>query len=149
MNLIVVFSRKYRWPEHYFSVWSLGNSQKLLKTNQFLVSTIFFTIMNISFFNLRFDFFSIIAKEVNQIRNNVVCVVARLVFVFCCALTTGRCNAFQHIFVSFTGHISRLCYFLWLCLKCVTCSKSRKEANVIYCCQWIHLSLICVLWSLW
>ena len=23
--------------------WSLGNSQKLLKTNQFLVSTIFFT----------------------------------------------------------------------------------------------------------
>ena len=85
MNLIVVFSRKYRWPEHYFSVWSLGNSQKLLKTNQFLVSTIFFTIMNISFFSLRFDLFSIIAKEVNQIRNlwcNVVCVVARLVFLF-------------------------------------------------------------------
>ena len=26
------------------------------------------------------------------------CVVARLVFVFYCALTTGRCNAFQHIF---------------------------------------------------
>ena len=72
MNLIVVFSRKYRWPEHYFSVWSLGNSQKLLTTNQFLVSTIFFTIMNIFFFSLRFDFFSIIAKEVNQIRNNVV-----------------------------------------------------------------------------
>ena len=81
MNLTLVFSRKYRWPEHYFSVWSLGNSQKLLKTNQFLVSTIFFTIMNISFFNLRFDLFSIIAKEVNKIRNNVVCVVDRLVFV--------------------------------------------------------------------
>ena len=60
----------------------------------------FFTIMNISFFSLRFDLFSIIAKEVNQIRNNVVCVVARLVFLFCCALTTGRCNAFQHIFVN-------------------------------------------------
>ena len=73
MNLIVVFSRKYRWPEHYFSVWSLGNSQKLLTTNQFLVSTIFFTVMNICFFNLRFDHFSIIAKEFNQIRNNVVC----------------------------------------------------------------------------
>ena len=98
MNLIVVFSRKYRWPEHYFSVWSLGNSQKLLKTNQFLVSTIFFTIMNISFFSLRFDLFSIIAKEVNQIRSNVVCAVARLVSLFCCAFTTGRCNAFQHIF---------------------------------------------------
>ena len=50
--------------------------------------------MNISFFSLRFDLFSIIAKEVNQIRNNVVCVVAR------CALTTGRCNAFQHNFVN-------------------------------------------------
>ena len=95
MNLIVVFSRKYR-----FSVWSLENSQKLLKTNQFLVSTIFFTIMNISFFSLRFDLFSIIAKEVNQIRNNVVCVVARLVFVFCCGLTIDRCNAFQQIFVN-------------------------------------------------
>ena len=63
-------------------------------------STIFFTIMNISFFNLRFDLFSIIAKEVNQIRNNVVCVVAHLVFLFCCALTTSRCNAFQHDFVN-------------------------------------------------
>ena len=39
-------------------------------------------------------------KKVNQIRNNVVCVVAHLVFVFCCALTTRRCNAFQHIFVN-------------------------------------------------
>ena len=56
--------------------------------------------MNISFFNQRFDFFSIIAKEVNQVRNNVVCVVARLVFVYCCALTTGRCNGFQHVFVN-------------------------------------------------
>ena len=52
----------------------------------------------ICFVNLRFDLFSIIAKKVNQIRNNVVCVVACLIFVFCCALTTGRCNAFQHIF---------------------------------------------------
>ena len=58
MNLTLVFSRKYRWPERYFSVWCLGSSQKLLTTNQFLVSTIFFTIMNISFFNLCFDLFS-------------------------------------------------------------------------------------------
>ena len=57
--------------------------------------------MDISFFNLRFDLFSIIAKEVNQIRNNVVDVVARLVFVCCCAPTTGRCNVFQHIFVNY------------------------------------------------
>ena len=96
----MAFSRKYRWPEHYFYVCSLGNSQKLLTTNQFLVSTIFFTIMNISFFSLRFDLFSIIAKKVSQIRNNAVYVVAHLVFLFCCALTTGRCNAFQHNFVN-------------------------------------------------
>ena len=86
MNLFLVFSRKYRWPEHYFSVWSVGNPQKSLATNQFLVNTIFFTIMNICFFSLRFDLFSIIAKEFNQIRNNVVCVVAPLVFLFCCDL---------------------------------------------------------------
>ena len=32
--------------------------------------------------------------------NNLVCVVARLVFLFRCAVTTGRCNAFQRIFVN-------------------------------------------------
>ena len=98
MNLTLVFSRKYRWPEHYFSVWSLGNSQKLLKTNQFLVSTIFFTIMNISFFSLRFDLFSIIAKEVNQIRNNVVCVVAHLVFVLSLCTHYGPLQCFSTYF---------------------------------------------------
>ena len=122
MNLIVAFGRKYRYWEHYFSVWSLGSSQKLLKTNQFLVSTIFFTIMNISFFSLRFELFSIIANEVNQIRNNVVCVVARLVFLFSCfALHSLRAVAMLFNIISeikrnrsFTAHISRLCYFLWL-----------------------------------
>ena len=84
----------------------LGNSQKLLETNQFLVSTIFFTIINISFLSLRFDPFSVIevnqirSKEFSQIRNRVACGVARLVFLFCCAPTTGRCNFFQHIFVN-------------------------------------------------
>ena len=73
---------------------------EITKNKQILVSKISFTINNISFFSLHFDLFSVIAKEVNQIRNNVVCVVARLVFLFCCALTTGRCNAFQHIFVN-------------------------------------------------
>ena len=56
-----------------------------------LVCTIFYTITNISCFSV---------KEVSKIRNNVVCVVVRLVFLFCCALTTGRCNAFQHIFLN-------------------------------------------------
>ena len=83
MNVILDFHRKYRWPAHFFSVWSLGNPQKLLTTSQFLVSKIFFTIMNISFFSLRFDLFSIIAKEVNQIRNNVVCVVACFLVLLC------------------------------------------------------------------
>ena len=44
MNLNLVFSRKCRWSEHYFSVWCLRNSQKLLTANQFLVSKIFFAI---------------------------------------------------------------------------------------------------------
>ena len=52
------------------------------------------------FFSLRFNLFPIITKEVNQIRNNVDCIVARIVFLFCCALTTDRSNAFQHIFVN-------------------------------------------------
>ena len=51
---------------------------------------IFYNYKYIFFFNLRFDLFSIIAKNVNQFKNIAVCVVARLVFVFCCALTTGR-----------------------------------------------------------
>ena len=47
-----------------------GTLFRKLQANQFLVGTIFFTIMNISFFNLRFDLFSIIADEVNHIRDN-------------------------------------------------------------------------------
>ena len=56
--------------------------------------------MNISFLSLRFDFYSIIAEEVNQIRSNLACVVSRLAFLFCCAHIMGRGNAFQHIFVN-------------------------------------------------
>ena len=68
----------------------LRKLSKITNNKPILISTIFFTVMSISFFSLRFDLFSIIAKEVNQIRNNVVCVVARLVFVLCCALNMGR-----------------------------------------------------------
>ena len=100
MNLILVFSRKYRGSEHYFSVWCLGNSQNLLTTNQFLDSAIFFPNTKISTFNLGFDLFSIIAKKVSQIRNNVVNVADRLVLVFSCAPTTSCCSAFQHIFMN-------------------------------------------------
>ena len=70
----------------------LRKFSEITNNKQFLVGTIFFTIMNIAFFNLRFDLFLIIAKVVNHIRNNVVCVVR-----------------------SFTAHISRLYYFMWLC----------------------------------
>ena len=45
-------------------------------------------------------FFLIIAKKVNQIKNNKACIVARLGFVFCYALTTGRYNDFQDVFVN-------------------------------------------------
>ena len=139
MNLIVAFGRKYRYWEHYFSVWSLGSSQKLLKTNQFLVSTIFCTIMNISFFSLRVDLFLIIAKEVNQIRNNVVCVVAGLVSLFCCALTTGRCNAFQHNLVNWKKSEFYGRYFqTMLFLVTMFCSSIRKECTSFY---WLKLKV--------
>ena len=75
----------------------LRKFSEITKNKQILVSTIYFTIMNISFSSLRFDIFSIIAEEVSQIRNNVVCVVARLV-----------------LKSEFCGRISRLSYFLWL-----------------------------------
>ena len=71
-----------------------------------MARTLFFRRYNIFynyeyfFFSLRFDVFSIIAEEVNQIMNNVVYSVARLVLLFCCALTTGCCNASQDIFVN-------------------------------------------------
>ena len=78
----------------------LRKLSEITNNRPILINTIFFTIMNISFFNIRFDIFSIIAKEVNRIRSSVVRVVARLVFVFCCAPTTDRCNAFQYIFVN-------------------------------------------------
>ena len=74
------------------------------------------------FFSLRFDLLPIIAtKEVNQIRNNTVCVVAPLVYLFCYSLWAIAMlfNIFSYIKKnrSFTANISRLCYFLWLCLN--------------------------------
>ena len=50
--------------------------------------------INNYFLNMCFDLFSIIAKKVKQIRNNVVCALGLLVFLFCCAFTTGRCDVF-------------------------------------------------------
>ena len=78
----------------------LRKFSEITKQQTIVFSKIFFTIMNISFYSLRFDLFSIIAKEVNEIRKNVVRIVAHLVFLFGCALTTGRCNDFQHIFLN-------------------------------------------------
>ena len=71
-----------------------------IANNKPIFSQYNYAIMNISFFSLLFGLFSIFAKKVNQIRNNVVYVVAHLVFLVCCALTMGRGNAFQHIFVN-------------------------------------------------
>ena len=118
----MVFSRTYRWPEHYFFLWSLTNSQKLLTANRFFTAVRnFLQFLNIYFFSLHFDLFSIIAKEVNQIRNNVPCVAARLGFLFFCAFTTSRWNAFQHIFVNeFYGPYFQTILFL------VTLFKYRK-----------------------
>ena len=126
MTLTLVCSGKHRLPEHHFSVWSSGNSRKLLTANQFLVSTIFFTIMNISF-SVCVLLSSIIASKVNQIRNYVVCVVARLVFLFYCALTTGRCNAFQHIFVNSKKSEFNDPYYPGYVISCDYVLKTEKE----------------------
>ena len=50
MNLTLVFSRKYEWPEHYFSAWPSGNSQKLVTTKPI------FSQQNI-FYNYEYFFF--------------------------------------------------------------------------------------------
>ena len=66
--------------------------------NQVLVSTMFFTNINISFFNLCSDLLSIISKKINQIRNNLVYVVAGLIFLFCCAFTREPLQCFSAYF---------------------------------------------------
>ena len=100
MNLALVFSGKYNGPEHHFSIMYSRISLEILNNKLKLHSIIFFTNTDISFMNLFSHRFSIIANplKVNQISNNVISVVTRYVFIFCCALTTGRCNVFQHIF---------------------------------------------------
>ena len=80
-----------------------------------------------SFFNLSSDLFSIIVKKVNQIKNNVVWFEAHLVFVFCGALTTGRCNAFQHIFLN-QKKLEFYGSYLWTMLFLVTMLK-QNEGN--------------------
>ena len=67
MSLTLVFRSKYKWSECYFSIWCSGNRWKILTTNQFLVSAIFFTNIN-----LCSNLFLIIAKKASQIRNKVV-----------------------------------------------------------------------------
>ena len=80
-----------------------------------------------SFFNLSSDLFSIIVKKVNQIKNNVVWFEAHLVFVFCGAFTTGRCNAFQHIFLN-QKKLEFYGSYLWTMLFLVTMLK-QNEGN--------------------
>ena len=85
-------------------------------------------------------------EKVNQIRYYVVCVVARLVFVFYCALTTGRCNAFQHIFGNkkkseFYGPYFQTMLFLVTMMKHMTmstCDISQTSGSR----YWTNQSLI-------
>ena len=82
----------------FFSVWCLGNSQKLLTTNPFLVSTILFTIIFIYFFNLRFYRFSVIPKK-NQ-SNQEQCSLCSSSPCFCVLLCThyGLLQCFSKYF---------------------------------------------------
>ena len=70
----------------------------------------------------------------------IVCVLARLAFVFCCALTTGGCYAFQHIFGNekkseFCGPYFQAMLFLVTMLKPILTEDS----------VWLHSFLQCSL----
>ena len=147
MNLALVFSRKYNWPElrekcpyselfwsafsriwtdygeilrispylvrmrenadqnnceyghilrsveNYVSIICSGNSWEIFN-KKLNFAIIIFANLIITFLNLFSNRFLIIVKEVNQIRNNIVCFVTHHVFAFSCALTTGSCNVF-------------------------------------------------------
>ena len=67
MNLTLVFSRKCRWSEHYFSVWCLRN----FTTNQFLVSKMFFTIYE--YFFLQSAFWSLFNHRQRSQSNQEQC----------------------------------------------------------------------------
>ena len=80
---------------------AIGNFQKLLATNEFLFSTILFTIV-IFFFFVQSVFCSLSNHRESSLSNQEQCSLycsSPCVHVFC-ALATGRCNAFQHIFVN-------------------------------------------------
>ena len=66
-----------------FSRIVLRKLSEITNNKPILISTIFFYSYKY-FFNLRFNLFSIIAKEFNQNRNIVVFVAACLVFVLLC-----------------------------------------------------------------
>ena len=68
--------------------------------------------MNISFFSLRFDLFSIIAKEVCQLAGMYY--VLQLALFSCFAVHLLRVRSKIKRNQSFKVRISRLCYFLWL-----------------------------------
>ena len=59
MDLTLAFSRKCRWPEHSFSVWSLGNSQNLLTTNQFIFSSQYNIFYNYEYLLFQAAFWSL------------------------------------------------------------------------------------------
>ena len=74
MNLNLVFSRKYRWPEHYFSVWCMvlrKFSEITYYKPIFSQYSIFYKY--ISFFNLRFDLFSQSKQEKYSLCCSLTC----------------------------------------------------------------------------
>ena len=78
------------------------------------------------FFNLHFDLFLIIAKEVNQIRNNVVCVVLRFVVSPCINLYFFCAYLLYLPVINFTPIIGVLVIETQSWVKLI-CSFSRKN----------------------
>ena len=112
MNLALVYWRKIQIVKSLFfhDVCCSGNSWKILKYTKLICSQ--YTILtntNISFcieFLIKSGklILGILWKSLQRLtvsaeqNTKTRRAITRLVFVFCSALTTGRCNVFQHIF---------------------------------------------------
>lgn len=109
VNLAVAFQSETQIAVTLFFQNALRKFTKIFTANNFSQS------IDICYFNLSSERFSIHNKEVNKIRNDIVCVVARHAIVFRCVLIIAPAMFFNISFEikrnqSFTVQISRLCY---------------------------------------
>ena len=111
-NLVLVLSKKYKWPEDYFSIWCWGNSWKILTTN-FYSAHIFSQLFLLSIcFLVCFE-----SMSKKSIKSEIMWFV---LFSYIVVHSLRAVAMFFNILLEikrnqrFTAHISWLSYFLWL-----------------------------------